>query len=283
MASNAAKVELGALTGERSPAQLTLAGASPPVLGLHGFGGTPFEVEGVIEAARRSGLAALCPLLPGHGKRSARALSVMRYSDWFSAAEQALLSLGEPAVIAGFSMGSLLAMELAIRYPERVLGLVLMGNAAWLKQPFPGLALSLAERLRLPDFMLRKRGPDIGDALARADHVSYNAHPVHAAIEVRRAGERLREELGKITCPTLVLHGAKDRVCPVENAWRVAERLGTEDCRVVVFPRSRHVLMRDFERAAVREEIARFLRRWAPAGAEAEPENPAAPQTPVEP
>jgi esterase/lipase len=49
-------------------------------------------------------------------------------------------------------------------------------------------------------------------------------------------------------------------VTPVSNAWRVAVRLGTTQKRVVIFPRSHHILTRDVERADVRREIAHFLR-----------------------
>ena len=44
----------------------------------------------------------------------------------------------------------------------------------------------------------------------------------------------------------------------------VAERLGSEDCRVVIFPRSRHVITHDVENHDVRREIGNFLRRFAP-------------------
>ena len=74
---------------------------------------------------------------------------------------------------------------------------------------------------------------------------------------------RLRERLGELRCPTLILHCARDRVCPVSNAWRVAERLGSEDCRVVILTRSRHILTRDREHAAVRREVSDFLARFA--------------------
>jgi esterase/lipase len=66
-----------------------------------------------------------------------------------------------------------------------------------------------------------------------------------------------------VKAPTLLLHGALDAVTPVSNAWRVAVRLGTVDKRVVILPRSRHIVTRDVERDVVRREIAQFLGRWA--------------------
>jgi carboxylesterase len=261
MASSAAKAERGGLRGTGTASELEVKGASPGVVAVHGFGGTPFEVELIVDVARDLGLAALAPLLPGHGTHATK-LAGTRFQDWSQAVDAAVERLGAPVILAGFSLGSLLCLDFAARRPEAVKALILLSNAVWLTAPFPRWALTLVEHLRVPDFMLPKRGSDIADDVSRRTHVSYDAHPVHAAIEVRRSGERLREKLSLVRCPTLVLHGAHDRVCPVSNAWRVAERIGSDDCRVVIFPRSHHVLTRDVERQAVRREITAFFARF---------------------
>ncbi len=61
-----------------------------------------------------------------------------------------------------------------------------------------------------------------------------------------------------------------DGVCPVQNAWRVANLLGTRDVRVVILPRSQHIITRDVERAEVARELREFYARIVA-------------QTPVEP
>jgi carboxylesterase len=237
------------------------------VLALHGFAGTPFEVELVVEAAASAGVGALAPVLPGHGTR-VEDLARTRFGDWADGAEAALDRLGdEPSIVAGLSLGSLLSLELALRRPHAVRGLVLLANAVWLTAPFPSWALWVAEQLRCPDFLSPKSAPDIRDFDSRQSHVGYKANPVHAAMDVRRSGARLAARLHEIRCPVLILHGAKDRVCPVANAWRVAERLGSDDCRVVVLPRSAHIITRDLERETVRDEMRRFVLRLKEASA----------------
>lgn len=261
MGSSVAKVSpRGELRGPRDVklGGLGAAGACPSVLAFHGFGGTPLEVELVVDVARELGLRAEAPLLPGHGTH-ARDLSRTGWSDWTSAARAAYRQMPAPLIAVGFSMGSLLAIDLAAEHPKEIVGLVLISNATRLTSPFPNWALALADWLRLPDFLAPKGRSDLGDEAARAAHVSYDSHPVHAAIEVLHAGARARELLPSVKCPTLILHGARDRVCPVANAWRVAQALGTDDSRVVIFPRSRHILTRDLERAQVRRELETFL------------------------
>jgi carboxylesterase len=261
--SSAAKRPRGTLMGEGVADALVAEGRAPHVLVLHGFGGTPQEVALVVDAARELGLGAEAPLLPGHGQRVSD-LAALRFPAWLEAAEQHYLRLAErgPVIVAGLSMGALLAFQLAARHPQTTAGVVAMANAVWLKSPFPSVAMKVVDRLRLPDFWMPKSGSDLGDREQRVLHLTYNAQPVRAAISLLRAGEAFSEQLHRVKAPTLILHGALDQVTPVSNAWRVAVRLGTTKKRVVIFPRSRHILTRDVEREDVRREITQFLREF---------------------
>jgi carboxylesterase len=257
---SAARRRRGSLMGEGVADALSAPGRAPQVLALHGFSGTPQEVALVVDVARELGLGAEAPLLPGHGQ-SVSDLALLRFADWLEAAEADYQRLAEqgPVVVAGLSLGAVLAFELAARHPQTTAGVIAMANAVWLRSPWPTLALKLADRLRLPDFWMPKAGSDLGDREQRAIHLTYNAQPVRAAISLLRAGERLALELHKVKAPTLLLHGALDAVAPVSNAWRVSVRLGSLEKRTVILPRSKHILTRDVERDTVREELRAFL------------------------
>lgn len=234
----------------------------PTVLCLHGFGGVPLEVRLAVDAASAVGLAARAPLLKGHGTVP-RDTAELRFEDWLSGVrvEFDRARASGPVILFGLSLGSLLCTALYLEAPGDVQGLILASSAFWLNSPVPGLALDLVDRLGLPDFGMPKTGgPDLADEQARKTHLSYEVQPVYAAISVLRAGERLRRELHRIHCPTLFLHGARDRVCPVSGALRAAAELTDADARVVVFPRSHHILTRDVESSEVGREIEAFLR-----------------------
>ncbi|HYP88016.1 MAG TPA: alpha/beta fold hydrolase [Polyangiaceae bacterium] len=260
----AAKPARGVLIGEGSPDGLVVSGRAPRLLAFHGFTGTPQEVALLVDVAAELGLGAEAPLLPGHGGHASQ-LAPQRFADWLDAAEghYARLAAQGPVIVAGLSMGSLLAFHLAKNHPETTAAVIALSNAMWLGSPWPTFALKLIDRLRLPDFSLAKSGPDLGDAAERARHLTYNSQPIHAAISLLRAGEALASELHRVHAPTLLLHGALDAVAPVQNAHRVAMRLGAVDKRTVIFERSHHILTRDVERDAVRAEIADFVRKIA--------------------
>lgn len=255
----------------------TGATGEPAVLALHGFGSSPREVDPVLDVAERLGLRGFAPLLPGHGTH-VRELAETGWADWCTRAHEALDQLGDAPVIAvGFSLGSLLAAHLAVSRPRRIRALGMLSNATWLT-PFTSWFVRGVRSLGVPDFAVPKLGPDIADPSELDRHFTYLSSPVHAASEVLRGGEIVRREIDRIRCPALILHGAHDRVCPVDNAQWVADHIGSSERRVVILPRSRHIITRDYDRETVRQELESFLLRHAAAAPA-----PHADQTPVEP
>jgi carboxylesterase len=116
----------------------------------------------------------------------------------------------------------------------------------------------------MPDIYLVKPRPgNLVSAECSDELVTYDRHPLRAALEVYRAGVRVRDRVGRIACPTLILHGRRDAVCPVTNAAWLAGHLGTRDVDVRIYDRSAHVLAWDGERDAVAREVVAFLRRHA--------------------
>lgn len=249
--------------GQGSPAPIDAVGRDPAVLALHGFGGTPLEVALVVDVARDLGLRAHAPLLPGHGTH-ARDLADTGWNDWARGAEEGLAHVaanGAPVIVIGLSLGSLLAAHLAMTVPGRVRAIGMLAPAIRLTSLTTALPLRLVDRLGIPDFSMPKAGADIADPEARAAHLTYGLQPVHSAIDVMRAGQRIEGLLWKITCPAFVAHGRGDHVCPVQNAERVAHALGSADKTVVILPRSFHIVTRDYDRETLRAALRRFVAR----------------------
>lgn len=207
------------------------------------------------------------PLLPGHGT-TPEDLQSRTYGDWLAAARGALKearAAGEKVVVCGFSMGSLVALSLASGESTRkdVAALVLLGCAIELSPPLrAAFGFAQKTKMRLPDaYMPKPFGPDIRDKTLAGSIDAYDRHPVRAAMEVYRAGQQLLPHLSDVTCPTLVLHGERDRVCSVRGARDLASRLGTSDVRIRTYPRSAHMLALDYDREDVARDVVSFLER----------------------
>jgi carboxylesterase len=261
----------GRLVGTGDPSAIRIEGTAGQggLIAFHGFAGTPNEVRTLTEVASRLGLSARAPRLAGHDD-DVRNLMKVGWDDWVLAATAELFELYEATarrvVVAGLSMGALLAAHLAAEHPERVAGLIVFANAIRLRLPSPALVLRLFEMLRPFGnvFYVPKAGADIRDLQARQSHMTYDVTPVRSAVEVLRAGRRVRAQLSRVTCPTLVIHGALDQVCPVSNAARFAQALGTRDVQVVIMPRSGHIVSADADRVEVARLTEKFLERIIP-------------------
>jgi carboxylesterase len=261
----------GRLLGTGDPSAIRSDGAvgKGGLIAFHGFAGTPNEVRIMTDVAVRLELSARAPRLAGHDS-DVRKLMTVGWDDWVSGATTALFELGDATggrvVVGGLSMGALLAAHLAAEHSDRVAGLIALATATQLRMPSPQLVLRLCERLRPFDngFYVPKAGADIRNLEARRGHMTYDVTPMRSAIEVLRAGREVRARLARITCPTLVIHGALDRVCPVANAARFASALGTKDVEVAIMPRSGHIVSADADRAEVVRLIEVFTRRVIP-------------------
>jgi len=244
---------------------LSAPGKEPAVLAIHGFTGVPHEVGVVVEAAKDVGLRALAPILPGHGT-DARDLQNRTWHEWVRAADEALeeVAADGPVVLSGMSLGSVIAAHLAARHGSRVRGLVLLGFAGWLPRlttAWPLEAIRLLGLDRRDLYLPKLGGADIADENVRLVHPSYDVHPIRAAIELTKLARVVRAELGRITCPTLIMHGKHDRVCPPANVSRLLGRLGARDVEVVFLENSAHIITVDRERHIVRQRVRAFFRR----------------------
>ena len=85
---------------------------------IHGFGGGVHEVEPLAKYLVNLGYEVSCPVLKGHS-RFRKEMNKATYKDWIYSAEQELLRLKETTdeiVVIGFSMGGLIAFNLACKH-----------------------------------------------------------------------------------------------------------------------------------------------------------------------
>lgn len=252
----------GRLVGTDDGKEITREGRAPRFLAFHGFTGTTSEIRPLVDAIAAKGFAVRAPLLAGHGSNACD-LQAATFDRWVDAAASELDE--EPFVLCGFSLGSLIALEIASRRPVGLRGLVVLGNALCLTAPVSAAFGFVDKRgWQLPDwYLLKLWSSDIRDPEMKKRVVAYDRDPLRAALEVYRGGRRVESKLASIVCPTLILHGAKDRVCPSSNAKAVASKLGAIDVTTRVFPKSGHLVAADMEREDVAAEVIRFVERIA--------------------
>lgn len=197
-----------------------LAGASPPWLFLHGLGSVRVGAKSasLLEHAARSGRGFLRIDLRGHGESSGRLGQVM-VSALIDDVVRVLDHCG-PAAIAGSSLGGLVGAYAAAARPDRVRCLVLLAPAL-------GLLGNLAARL------------DARGRLWTSDGTAFTVAP-----EVLADARRLDEAglPGRLTMPTLVVHGEADDVVPWQASQRFHAAIASSRKELWIVPAGDHRL-----------------------------------------
>lgn len=221
-------------------------GSGVPIAFLHGGTGTGACDWGPIaEHLARSHRTVVLDLR-GHGRSSddSRALGVVRFG---LDALHVLRALGIPrAVLVGFSVGGNTLLTLLARDPRPALGLVTIGASARgdasrveeiMAGPWPDYLIELEHAVGSgPDYWRELRGllaHDWARNVALSD-----------------------EDVRRVTCPTLVCHGDRDRIQPLDYAEHLVETL--PDAELFVAPGSGHAVQLDQPELFV-EALERFL------------------------
>jgi pimeloyl-ACP methyl ester carboxylesterase len=223
------------------------------------------------------GCAVLALDLPGHGRSDGPAArSVEEAAERIAAA---LAPLASPRLLlAGHSMGSLIALEVARRLPARVAGVALVGTAAPMRvadallaatrddpaaamdminvwthspavapfaarpgSPAPGFNV-VWQNLRLMQHIAAVNGPDV----LPTDFAACNAYS--GAVEATRA----------LQCPALFVLGDRDQMTPPKAARSLVDACARP--QVVTLAQTSHALMSE-NPDGVRAALASFARQ----------------------
>lgn len=226
------------------------------VLLIHGYTGTPAEMRLLGYHLQEQGYTVLGIRLPGHGT-DPRELNETTWPMWYKEAEQGfdrLHSCCSRVMVAGLSMGALLAMALAAQKPVE--------KAAFLAAPM-FVQDKRAPLLPFLKYFIRylkkkKRSYFVADKY----NLAYDVMPVKPLSSlfalVKLCKERL---LPQITVPCLILQSKKEHTVQPRSARYIYDKLQSKDKKLVWFEHSGHILTLDVEREQVFKEIAAFFEK----------------------
>jgi 3-oxoadipate enol-lactonase len=177
-----------------------------------------------------------------------------------------------PAHVIGVSMGGMIALELALRHPQKVRSLVLGCTTAGGSKVIPigGEAFQKAYAER--PMTAEERGRALAEAAFSKGFLAQNPEVVTSMIEARRSrpidstalAHRLKaamehdtyDRLASISCPTLVITGRDDALIAWQNSQILAECI--KDAKQVILEPAGHCFWLEQPQRS-REAIFQFL------------------------
>lgn len=214
----------------------------PVTVLVHGAGGT--HLDWPAELRRLPEANAIAPDLPGHGKSGETGRqSVAAFADDIVALLDALHI--QQAVIAGHSMGGAIAQTIAITYPERVLGLILVGTGAKLGV-HPDLLNGVVTEMSRSVTMILKgywgENPQNEQLLRLSQQRLLEFNPTVLFNDYSACNTfDIRDRIAEIKQPTLVIGGTDDKMTPLKFSQYLHEHIAGS--QLVVVETGAHMMM----------------------------------------
>ena len=234
------------------------------VLIIHGFTATLESVSALYAPLCELGIPVLMPQLAGHGASSPDALRGVTWEDWMSDVDKAFQELrcsAEQVIIIGHSMGTLLAINLAVRYESETDSLVLVAPAIKLASLFaPGRPLHFA--VPLVSGIIKKW--DLKPYAAKGNEgcaPHYAWVPTDAVVSFFDLLKKSLPLLSKVTVPVFILHNRRESTVLPESATILCDRIATKPSEksIVWLERSEHQTFCDCEREAAVKSIVDYV------------------------
>lgn len=174
---------------------------------------------------------------------------------------------GVPRFLLGHSMGSLVVLHLATRGPLDVAGVIVSAPPLDipLGNPIQRLAAPLLTRLApnlgvlTLDSSTISRDPDVVRAYDDDPLVFRGKLPARTAVEILQHTALVKQRLGALTAPLLVLHGTADAIASPSSADLLERDAGSTDVTVLRYPGLYHEVFNEPERAQVLGDVTDWL------------------------
>lgn len=246
------------------PLKFYQQGQGFPILALHGHPGSGASLS-VFTNHLSKRFQTIAPDLRGYGQ--SRFQSKFEMQDHLTDLEALLDRLQiEKCLILGWSLGGILAMELALKFPQRITGLILIATAAqpwgnhppisWQDNLYTGLAALLNYvkpgwkwnietfgKRSLFRYLIQQHTPSTYKYIAQSAIPAYlqtSPSATRALYTAIKAGYNRLNDLPHIQCPSLVLMGEGDRHITPDSSRETAKHL--PHSQAISYPQTAHLL-----------------------------------------
>lgn len=251
----------------------TFAPALPVVVLLHGAAHDHSVWNFQARHLARHGFSVLAPDLPGHGRSDGAPLaSIEALAGWLAG----LLDAAgvRHAAVAGHSMGSLVALQAAAQFPDRITQLILLGSVAPMPVAAPLLSAAHDDR-PTAHAMVNQWSYTFASQLGASAVPGTSLTGLNRRLMERQGDAVLATDLGAcnayegglaaagaVRCPTLLLCAERDQMTPRRAVKPLHEALAgvADGARMISIPRAGHAMLAEAP-DAVSNAIRSFLTR----------------------
>lgn len=198
---------------------------------IHGFGGGVHEVKPLAEHLIGMGFDAVCPLLKGHSS-TRKEMRMATCEDWIGSAEKELLNMmdnGRNIILIGFSMGGLIAFNLACKYNVKAIVTINTPIYYWnLKQVF----------FNILDDLKNKKYHN-----CRRYLIETGNFPFKSLLQFLTLLHNTKLILDKVNCPALMIQAEDDDTVRKKSLAYIHRHLSSENKVMKYFKKGGHAIL----------------------------------------
>jgi alpha-beta hydrolase superfamily lysophospholipase len=253
------------------------------VVVVHGYGEHSGRYRHVIRALTDAGYGVFTLDHRGHGKSEGLRAHFDSFDQPIDDLKDYIEIVGarqedEPIYMLGHSMGALITLAYALRYPATLAGIIvsaapvnadanvskaLVATGNILTNVIPKVPL-----LKLVPLETLSRDPDVVRAF-REDPLTYKGNMrVRLGTELNKTAKWVRERISELKLPILVLYGEADELVNPSGSRLVYDKVGSSDKKIKSYHNLRHEIMNEPERDKVLADIIAWLDKHAQKQAE---------------
>ena len=223
------------------------------ILLIHGFAGGIYDYNSLgNDLELYNSFDVFTFTLPGHERMI---IDKVTREDWIKKAEDEIEKIinanYKEVYVIGHSMGGVIASHLASKYKE-VKKLVLAAPA-FHYLAFKGDKVDVIESIKKLPNLFKNYAPE--EVLSRIFKI-----PAPTIKEFMKLVEEHTKDIKDITCPTLILHGEKDDIVPVDSVQYVYDNIKSKSVTLIELHSLTHDLFMNDRYDEVRDIIVKFFR-----------------------
>jgi len=263
---------------------------------IHGFSGTPSEMRGLGDALAEQGIRVYGTTITGHSANPDELVTSGR-KQWIASVETGLEQLAhyQNVFVAGLSMGGVLALILAMRHSERIMGVIAMSTPTRFENSIPARLVPIARyfvRWFYPLALLNFNNPKVrAEVLKQAQQrdptittIDFSNQkivamikkqvrlPVPAIAELFAMTHYERRHLHEISCPLCIIQSKRDQTVDprcAEELYRLTTSSPSKSLHWL--NESDHVITTGVEREEVYRIASEFIASTVSSAAKTNP------------
>lgn len=207
-------------------------GALKKIVILHGWTYSLDKWSSFINLLKENGFEVYLPKIPGLTQESNEFWNLDKYTAWLN---KLLDKYKDKIVLLGHSNGGRIAINYAVKYPNKLEKLILIDSAGLFHNELP---------VRLKRIMF-KNISKVGKRLTKSDFLRKVLYKFAREGDYEKASKNmqktitnlisidLKPELSEVKTPTLIIWGENDEITPVKDAYLMKDLINGSRLRIV--------------------------------------------------